>query len=225
MARTAGSSGPKTIAAISEAGLDLIYRHGYEGMSLRQLAARVGLRQGSLYNHFRSKQGLLVHLYEQHMSRLLAALDAALAGRDDPIELLEAFVAFHVGYHIERKREVFVVNSELRSLEEHHRRRATEVRRRYEGRLADILRSGQARGVFAVADVPVAAYGILGMLSGICTWYDEKGRLDPAAVTAVFSDLVLRSVRSGGERSKPGRPEPGEPARATPTSSRTARAR
>jgi AcrR family transcriptional regulator len=197
MARTTGSSGPKTMEAITEAGLELIYRHGYEGMSLRQLAAQVGIRQGSLYNHFRSKQDLLVHLYDEHMGRLLAALDEALQGHARPLDRLRTFVAFHVSYHVERKREVFVVNSELRSLENHHRRRATEVRKQYERRLIDILQQGRDGGVFAIVDAPVTAYGILGMLSGICTWYDEKGRLDPTALNAIFTDLVSRSVQAG----------------------------
>jgi AcrR family transcriptional regulator len=194
MGRIAGSSGLKTRDAISKAGLELIYEHGYEGTSLRQLAAVVGIQQGSLYNHFRSKQDLLVHLYEEHMGGLLDSLDAALDGLDGPSQRLRAFVAFHVGYHIERKREVFVVNSELRSLEPDNYRRATEMRKAYERRLIDILSAGAAEGVFSIADAPVTAYGILGMLSGICTWYDEGGRLDPATLIAIYSDLVLKSV-------------------------------
>ena len=42
MARTKGSSGVKTKAAIHAAGRSLIYKHGYEGMNLRQLANEVG---------------------------------------------------------------------------------------------------------------------------------------------------------------------------------------
>lgn len=176
--------------------LELIYRHGYEGMNLRQLAAAVGLQQGSLYNHFRSKQDLLVHLYERHMGALLAALDDELAGIERPLKQLEAFVAFHVTYHIERKREVFVVNSELRSLEPENRRHATDVRRRYEKRLIAILEAGKAEGTFVLADPCVTAFGILGMLSGICTWYDEAGRIDRSSLKGIFNDLIMSCVRA-----------------------------
>ncbi len=174
MGRTVGSMGAKTMEAIAQAGLDLVYQFGYEGMTLRQLAARVGIRQGSLYNHIKSKQDLLVHLYRRHMETLLAALDAALGGIECPPEQLRAFVDFHVAYHVERKREVFVVNSELRSLEPTNHTAATDLRRQYERRLIAILSAGSAEGTFAIADAPVTAYGILGMLSGICTWYDPK---------------------------------------------------
>ena len=140
MGRTVGSMGAKTMEAIAQAGLDLVYQFGYEGMTLRQLAARVGIRQGSLYNHIKSKQDLLVHLYRRHMETLLAALDAALGGIEFPPEQLRAFVDFHVAYHVERKREVFVVNSELRSLEPTNHTAATDLRRQYERRLIAIMR-------------------------------------------------------------------------------------
>ena len=59
MSRTKGSSGPRTKDEIHKAGRELIFRHGYEAVSLRQLAQAVGLQQGSLYNHISSKQDLL----------------------------------------------------------------------------------------------------------------------------------------------------------------------
>jgi len=88
MSRTRGSSGPKTLAAINEAGLDLIYTVGYEAMSLRELAAKVGLQPGSLYNHIETKQDLLFDLIHNHMVVLLARVDAELEGIEGPAERL-----------------------------------------------------------------------------------------------------------------------------------------
>ncbi len=102
----------------------LIFEHGYEAMSLRQLAAEVGIQAGSLYNHISTKQDLLFDLVQDHINDLLRELDLALAGKADPVERLRAFVAFHVSYHMTRKREVFIANSELRSA------RYQELRRR-----------------------------------------------------------------------------------------------
>ena len=81
MARTIGSHGPKTMEAIRRAGLRLIFEHGYEAMSLRQLAAEVGIQAGSLYNHISTKQELLFDLVQDHINELLRQLDRALAGQ------------------------------------------------------------------------------------------------------------------------------------------------
>src|SRR6266536_6381615 len=117
MARTIGSYGPKTLEAIRKAGLRLIFEHGYAAMSLRDLAAEVGIQVGSLYNHISTKQELLFDLVQDHINALLRQLDLALEDKKGREEKLRAFVAFHVSYHMSRKREVFIANSELRSLE------------------------------------------------------------------------------------------------------------
>lgn len=194
MARTAGSSGPKTLAAIREAGLQLIYERGYEAMSLRDLATRVGLQPGSLYNHIATKEALLFDLIHEHMVTLLARVDAELDGIDDPTGRLEAFIAFHLAYHIERKREVFIGSAELRSLGRRHRKHIVDLRRAYEDRLVSILERGVAKKQFRLGDIRIAAYAILAMLTGICTWYDPKGRIGRKELIDVHKRLVREGV-------------------------------
>jgi len=213
MSRTTGSSGPATFEAIRKAGVKLIYEHGYEAMSLRQLAAEIGLAQGSLYNHIATKQDLLFKLISDHMRDLLQNADVALADARHPSERLVAFVEFHVNYHVERKREVFISYSELRSLEPKNFDVIVDMRRSYEQKLISILRAGAADATFAIADTQAAAFGILSMLSGICNWYDPRGRLSKKQICAIFVGMVQGAVfdqcagvkAKGSGRSKPGK--------------------
>ena len=191
MSRTVGSSGPKTLEAIHRVGLKLIYEHGYEAMSLRRLAAEIGIQQGSLYNHIASKQDLLVALVRGHMTDLLAALDRALDGIEGPLERLKAFAAFHVHYHMTRKAEVSVVNFELRSLEPRNYKEIVALRRRYERRLAEIIEQGIAEGLLAPTDVRVASFATLALLTGVCTWYRPRGRLSEAEIVDIHVQLAL----------------------------------
>jgi len=194
MARTIGSHGPKTMEAIRKAGLLLIFEHGYEAMSLRQLAAEVGIQAGSLYNHISTKQELLFALIQDHINELLRQLDRALQGKDEPAEKLRAFVTFHVTYHMTRKREVFIANSELRSLEPKNYEVIVALRGAYERRLADILAEGVADGVFDVADIQVATFAIIALLTGLCSWYRPGGRLTKEAIIVAHEKLVLSGV-------------------------------
>ncbi len=194
MARTIGSHGPTTMEAIRRAGLRLIYQHGYEAMSLRQLAAEVGIQPGSLYNHISTKQELLSELIQDHINNLLRELELALRNKHHPVDRLRAFVAFHVSYHMTRKREVFIANSELRSLDPHNREAVVALRGAYERKLADILADGVAEGVFDVDDVQVATFAILSLLTGLCSWYRPGGRLTKDAIIAAHEKLVLSGV-------------------------------
>ncbi|MFQ3454365.1 TetR/AcrR family transcriptional regulator [Bradyrhizobium sp. UFLA01-814] len=194
MARTIGSHGPTTLEAIRKAGVRLIFEHGYEAMSLRQLAAEVGIQAGSLYNHIATKQDLLFDLVQDHINDLLRELDLALEGKADPVEKLRAFVAFHVTYHMTRKREVFIANSELRSLDAKNYDAVVALRGAYEQRLAQILTDGASDGVFEVVDIQVATFAILALLTGLCTWYRPGGRLTRDAIIAAHEKLVLSGV-------------------------------
>lgn len=196
MARTIGSYGPKTMAAIRRAGLRLIFEHGYSAMSLRQLAAEVGIQAGSLYNHISTKQELLFDLVQDHINELLRRLDLALQDKERPVDKLRAFVAFHVTYHMTKKREVFIANSELRSLEPRNYEAIVALRGAYERRLADILAEGVSAGEFEVVDIQVATFAILSLLTGLCTWYRPGGRLTKEAIVAAHEKLVLSGVSS-----------------------------
>lgn len=194
MARTKGSSGSKTREAIRAAGLQLIHRHGFEASSLRQLAALVGIREGSLYNHIRSKQDLLFQLVEDHMDRLLAAQRAVIAPADPPPDRLTAFIRFHLTYHMQRPAEVFVINSELRSLEEPSRAIIIDKRDQYEAALKDIISDGIAKKCFQDQDVGLVAKAVLAMLTGVCSWFQPEGRLTVEAIVEIHTKLLLNGL-------------------------------
>jgi len=49
---------------ILEAALELFSRRGFEAVSVRDIAGEVGIRESSLYNHFRNKQDIFDTLVE-----------------------------------------------------------------------------------------------------------------------------------------------------------------
>lgn len=194
MARTVGSNGARTAQAIRQAGVQLIYKHGYEAMSLRQLAAEVGLQSGSLYKYFDNKQSLLFDIVRDHMEDLILRAEVALRDGKAPLDRLKAFVDFHLRYHMTRNAHVFIANMEIRSLDEEHRAVVVEMRQRYEALLEDALRTGAEAGIFRVPEPRVATYAIISMLTGICMWYRADGRLTQDELVRIYTDLVVEGV-------------------------------
>ncbi|WP_181699467.1 TetR/AcrR family transcriptional regulator [Chthonobacter albigriseus] len=194
MARTIGSSGEKTAKAIREAGIRLIYAHGFEAVGMRQLAAEVGIQPGSLYKYFANKQTLLFDIVRDHMDHLIVNLHVALEGHQTPLDRLRAFSAFHLRYHMTRKMQVYIANSELRSLEPENRSVIVDMRSTYERVVEDILQSGVDCGAFRPLDVKVATFALIALLTGICEWYRADGRLEQDALVAEHVALVLNGV-------------------------------
>lgn len=171
----------------------LFARHGFEGVSMRDIATAVGVQQSAIYNHFAGKQDLLADLMIAHMERVLAALRAALAGQGDPAARLEAFARFHVTYHIDQAEDVFLAYMELRSLEEPGRSAVHDLRRDYEQELMRILLAGASHG-FRMGHPAVTARAILAMLTGVTVWFRETGPLSRDAVADTYVQATLQTV-------------------------------
>jgi AcrR family transcriptional regulator len=81
---------------ILEAALELFATHGYAGASMRQIAAAVGMRASSLYNHFGGKAAMLSALIDAYgpargAGRLASPAYRALAG--DPAAFCRRYAA------------------------------------------------------------------------------------------------------------------------------------
>jgi AcrR family transcriptional regulator len=193
MARTQGSHSDITGPRVREAALRLFARQGYAAVSMRQIAAEVGVQAGALYNYTPDKQSLLFDLMRTHLEELLAAWDAE-APAGDARTALEAFTRFHIRFNTQRSEAVFVSYMELRNLEPANFEVIEQLRRDYETRLETILRQGVAEGVFAVTEPRIASMALIAMLTGVNTWFREKGRLSLAEIEALYRDMVRKAV-------------------------------
>ena len=87
-------------AAIVAAAWDLAHNHGLGGVTLRALAAKVGMRQPSLYEYFDSKAALYDAMFADGNRRLLERLDA-LDLPADPKAALKLFMRTFADFSLE----------------------------------------------------------------------------------------------------------------------------
>jgi len=195
MARKTGSHSEITGPRIRAAAQTLIAQHGFAAVSMRQIAAEVGVQAGTLYLYFKDKQALLFELMEEHMEELHAAWQQ-VERPDDPAQCLRAFVEFHLGFHIERPEQVFIAYMELRNLTPENFAVIERKRRAYEAELESILHDGQTANRFKLFDIRLTTMAIIAMLTGVNTWYRVDGRLSRHRVERIYWRLVRRMVRS-----------------------------
>jgi AcrR family transcriptional regulator len=203
VARTTGSDGEKTEAAIRAAAEMLIARHGYEAVSMRQLATEVGVQAAALYRYFPTKEDLLFTLLNEHMQQLAAAWKKARPATADPTRRLAAFVANHIRFHVMRRHSTHVSNMELRSLSRERLSAVLKLRSAYEKELRAILRDGAEQGAFAIDDVGLTAMAIIQMITGVIVWFRPDERLSVGEVTETYLAMTMRLV--GAAHVKEGR--------------------
>ena len=193
MARKTGSHAEITGPRVQAAATELFARHGYAAVSMRQIASKVGVQVGALYNYTPDKQGLLLDIMDRHMNELLDAW-AEESKPENPVGRLEAFCRFHVRFHVARPDTMFIANMELRNLTPENFEAVEGLRRRYESALEKILLAGQKVGLFNITDVRLTTMAVLALLTGGANWYREGGRLPLTEVERIHWEMVRGAV-------------------------------
>ena len=193
MARTLGSYAKLTKPKISEIALHLFAERGYAAVSMRQIASKVGLQVGALYNYFPDKQTILSELLTSHMENLLQTWHG-LKLPERPDKLLEFFVEFHIEYHLNRPEEVFIAYMELRNLTPENFKKIEKLRNKYELILSKILSDGKNKKIFSCEETKIASLAIIGMLKEVNTWYKKDGRISVPEIKNIYQKIVLRAV-------------------------------
>ena len=193
MARKTGSHSEITGPRVRSAAEQLFARHGFASVSMRRIAAEVGVQAGALYLYTKDKQALLFDMMDAHMVALLEAWQDVDPG-GAPMRRLEALVRFHIRFHMERQDAVFIAYMELRNLTPDNYAAITERRKAYEQVFEGIVSDGLAAGDFAVEDAHLSAMAVIAMLTGVNTWYREGGRLSLQRVEEIYWDMVRKSL-------------------------------
>jgi len=147
----------------------LFAAHGYRSTSLQAVSDRLGVTRQALYYHFMSKGEILGALFDELMTKLEAAGDAALRDSAQPwfVSLLRAHI------------EVCVSNIDLLSLLLHERPeiakleglRADKRRREYTNLFMDAYEKGVAEGRLVDVDRWIAVNTLLSATNGISAWF------------------------------------------------------
>lgn len=190
MTRTTGSKGENTLKALREAGIERLFKQGFSGMTLRELAGDVGIQAGSLYNYFSNKQDFLYEILQQVMFDVIEEMENALEGADNPRLALLAYIRCHVTFHSSRQKEILVSTTELRSLNSENYKLMTALRDQYEARFRAILEWGNSEEYWTVVDPQVSSKLILGMMTSVGTWYNVGGRYQISDLVQIYQTMI-----------------------------------
>jgi len=165
---------------------------GFHGASTKDIAERMGIKQGSLYYYFKSKEEALgeVCLFgiEDYVERM-----KTIAASDQPFESkLMATITSHLSSYRERNEALKVHNDERLYLPADKRAKLKELGSNYRQQLEKIFEEGASIGALRDSiDCHFAAQAVIGMCNG---WGDVIVRdpdLDLFDIIQKCTDLVL----------------------------------
>jgi AcrR family transcriptional regulator len=186
-----------TYNAIKNAGIDLISRHGYEAMTLRQLGPAAGIQAGSVYYYVKSKQDLLFRILKETLEEDFAELENKLSASASPASRLAIFIEWFVRGIVAKKQTCFLWMSEIRSLKPVNYRVIEKKSRLFMECLEGIIREGTAAGLYSEPDIEGTAFAIWGLLSSPLMWLYPEQRTDVDEIIALFTRLSFRCLGIG----------------------------
>jgi AcrR family transcriptional regulator len=186
--------GPSMRAQILAAAVQLFAEYGYHAAPLRDIARIAGIQAASIYYHYPNKQSLLVEVMETYMQRLTDNLECILSECSDPVQRLQAAITNHIRLHTTYKAEFFIIDTEIRALEEENRHYIVSLRDHYDTLLQGLLHDGMERHVFRSSDVKVTSYAIIAMCTEVATWFRAGGRLSVQQVIDIYCQMITQGL-------------------------------
>ena len=155
--------GLSTARALLEAAAELFAQRGYDGVTMRDIAGKVGIRESSIYSHFSSKADILNTLYD-HFIREVPNTRPSFEQLDELMQRMQPeavfqHILFHVGEHV---KGMLASTAMIINFEKFKNQRAADMYYRYVVQeptfyYETLIRKMIARGFFRPVDARLFA--------------------------------------------------------------------
>jgi AcrR family transcriptional regulator len=179
---------------LRHAAAELFFDRGYEATTTREIARALGIKSGSIYYHYDTKEQILFHVIHSSMEQILAGLRVMLERETTPVDQLAGIVVNHVAMHALRPKETTLGETELRSLTEGQRLEVIRMRDEYETLVVEMLERGADAGEMDVLHPKLTARALMAQSTNVGIWFRPDGALSLDEVARIYVNLALRLV-------------------------------
>ena len=176
-------------SALLTAAATLFAQSGFNGVSIEDLGAAVGVSGPAVYRHFRGKQAVLAALLIDVSEDLVAGGRAVVTETRDAAAALGDLVRFHVDFALSNPDVIRVQDRDLDSLAESDRHRVRLLQREYVELWVEVLR--RVHPSINEALLRIRAHATFGLLNS--TPHSARASAHPA-VRAVLEEMALAAL-------------------------------
>ena len=169
---------------------------GFHGSSTQDIAERMGIKQGSLYYYFKSKEEALGEVCLLGIEDYVSRMDS-IAASEQPFESkLMATITSHLTSYREKNEALKVHNDERLYLPEEKRARLKLLGSQYRQHLEEIFEEGVKGGALRDSlDCHFAAQSVIGICNAWGNIIVRDPDLDVFDVIQKCTDLLLNGFR------------------------------
>ena len=184
---------------ITDAARKTIIKYGSEHVTVRAIAKAVGISEGAIYRHFKSKKDILSLLADHIEADLVRDITRARAKDNPRLEALDSLFRSHLSAIEQRRGVSFQVIAEIISLgDKKLNRKISHAIERYTSSLESLLAEGVKSGeVREDIDLKAAATVLFGIIQGLVNiWALNNYSFDPqekyVPLWRIFREAVIK---------------------------------
>lgn len=175
---------------------DLLFNDGYQSLSMRKIAGKIGVSATSIYLHFKNKDELIHTLIEESVDDLSAFIENHVNRQSGCIDRFKATVQSYVEFALNNpeKYEIIYIVQPFK-MSRFPKEKFRKIRRSYEW-LADVLIECVNEGLMILEDPLLAAYSVWAQVHGIVSVVLSQ-RLDARINKECFINESIELITHG----------------------------
>jgi len=181
----------RRLTSILRAASKVIARDGFEGASVRDVAAKARIGLSGIYYYFESKDELLFALQHHTFSTLVSSLKERLKAATTPEEKLQAVIDNHFEFFVNNMDDLKVCVHEIESLSGKYYKSILKLRREYYRLVRGVVAEAVGRSNY---ETNLATLFLFGSLNWVYMWYDPEKNSDIDKVSSQFLRVFLNGI-------------------------------
>ncbi len=176
--------------SIMDSAAALFAKVGYPNAKMQDVAKACGATKSMLYHYFPTKDDLLSAMLKEHLERVIAGIDEALATPGTPKDRLAALVQAYTQKSAQSRRRHMVAMQDVKYLPKPKQAPVNALQRTVTDRVASLLRELNP-------GLPDAVYKpytmmLIGMLNWSDIWYRPGGEMKPQELCDRMTRLFMK---------------------------------
>jgi len=182
---------------IINAATKIFAQKGFFKAKVSDIAKEAQVADGTIYLYFENKDDILISLFEEQMNQVLEDMKTQVLNEKDAIKKIEKFAFNHLKMMELNKNMAEIIQVELRQSTKFMKEYKNEKFHQYLNLIGDIIKEGQAEGLFKADIIPgIAKRAFFGALDEMSRFWvlSSRKKYDIETAAKQISDYFLRGL-------------------------------
>ncbi len=177
-----------------KAAATLFKRQGFDSTTVRDLAKEMGIKSGSLFHHYQSKQEILLNVMHQAILLNQARLELALSLNENLTDKIHALILCELQASLlDTGAQMTILVYEWRCLNPENQQKLLTLRDNYEAVWFKHLSQAKTQGLVNIAPKILRRF-LIGSISGTIHWYQEGGKYSTEQLAEMMLTMALKDA-------------------------------